>query len=94
MNDLKLEINSILQNEDIEGFIENGAPKDEYIDEATTMNNLINKIPLDNIQQKDIFSFLKSIWEESFNLSPDDIARRKEALERTSKQITLLIYRE
>lgn len=85
MNSLTIQINKILQQEDIEGLIEAGAPYDEYTSEAEAIAAILSK------EQGPDFTKLTNIifefWQNVFNLSDSDMNLRKDAIHRVSTNI-------
>lgn len=80
MNSLVSHINKILQQEDIEGLIEVGAPSDEYLSEAEAIALMVsNGVEMDaqNLENA-IFAF----WGNIFNLADNDMNLRRDAIHR------------
>ncbi len=61
---------------DIEGLIALGAPDDEYDDEAILIADFINKINTQNRDFEVIREGVLKIWQQSFDLSDDDLRLR------------------
>lgn len=80
MNTLVVHINRILQQEDIEGLIEAGAPSDEYASEAEAIASIVS-----NAKEHDLTNLEDAIcefWQNIFHLSDDDMDLRREAIHR------------
>ncbi len=80
-------IEQILIVEDIEGYIEIGAPGDEYEDEAVQIGAAISLLDSEQLNYENILSIVALVWAKSFNLSGEDIALRREALERVAAEV-------
>jgi hypothetical protein len=80
-------INSFLQTEDIEGFIELGAPNDEYESEAKDIAQNLTKLNLKELSFETILEVLSTIWTKNFNLNEEDLEKRQEALDKIARQI-------
>lgn len=81
-------INSILEQEDIEGYINLGAPSnDEYASEAADIAAAISQLDDSEITEGNIMALFALKWMENFNLSESDISQRTEALRRVTKTL-------
>lgn len=80
-------INALFQQEDMEGYINLGAPSDEYSSEAENIAAAISQLKDSEISEENITALLIVEWMKSFNLSESDIAPRAEALHRIAKDI-------
>lgn len=80
-------INSILEQEDIEGYINLGAPSNEYASEAADIAAAISQLDDSEITEGNIMALLALKWMENFNLSESDISQRTEALRRVTKTL-------
>ncbi|MET0155763.1 MAG: hypothetical protein ABW189_06650 [Rickettsiales bacterium] len=80
-------INALLAQEDVEGFIEAGAPIDEYIDEAAQIAAALLLLHRNELTDEIMLSTLSLIWMRSFELSEHDMALRLPALERIAVKI-------
>jgi hypothetical protein len=81
------DIENILIKEDVEGFIEDGAPEDEYSTEARYIARALLEITKTEFTQENIVSVISTLWAKSFNLSREDIKNRLPALQRVTKDI-------
>jgi len=80
-------IDNILVREDIEGFIEAGAPADEYQDEAAQIAAAITMVTVEKFNEDTILAIVSLVWMKSFELSEEDMALRLPALRRVTQTI-------
>lgn len=80
-------IDSILIQEDIEGFIEAGAPTDEYQDEAAQIAAAITLLAEEDFRDKNILAIISLVWMKSFELGEEDMALRLSALRCVTRAI-------
>lgn len=80
-------IDTILVQEDIEGFIEAGAPVDEYQDEAAQIAAAITLMTAENFDKDNILAVVSLVWMRSFGLGEEDVALRLPALRRVAQAI-------
>ncbi len=80
-------LNALLQEEDIEGFINLGAPSDEYLSEATNIATAISLLKKDEVTKDNITALITLEWMQSFNLLESDMESRKYAIQRIAKSI-------
>ncbi|MFZ5930347.1 MAG: hypothetical protein ACOY15_03915 [Pseudomonadota bacterium] len=80
-------IDNILIQEDIEGFIEAGAPADEYQDEAAQIAASIARLAEADFLEENILAIISLIWIKSFELAENDVALRLPALRRVTRAI-------
>lgn len=80
-------INSILEKEDIEGYVHLGAPSDEYTSESKDIAAAILQLDESERTEENIIAILMLEWMESFNLSETDMAQRADALRNVAKAI-------
>ena len=80
-------IEQILREEDVEGYIESGAPSDEYSSEAEEIMRFFQLPTVAPLTEGDVFERLLQIWEENFNLADEELRLRHPALLRVTKRI-------
>ena len=80
-------IDHILVREDIEGFIEAGAPVDEYQDEAAQIAAAVNMLTEENFREDTVLAIVTLVWSKSFELGEEDMALRLLALRRVAQAI-------
>jgi hypothetical protein len=83
------QINKILQELDIEGLLELGAPEDEYEDEAKQIANEIAAIK--KLNETILVEKIIELWSENFGpFDENDIQNRMREFERLSEEILKL----
>jgi len=92
---LEKRIQEVLNQEDIEGLLALGAPRDEYEGEAEHIGLAIRKLvcdrpgagaPIDAVK-----GIINATWRERFGpFSEEDLTRREPALERVATRIAAL----
>ncbi len=80
-------INSLLQQEDIEGYINLGAPSDEYLSEAENITAAISKLKANEITEENLIALLTLEWMQSFDLSEKEAILRAPALQKIARSI-------
>ncbi|MCK9994005.1 MAG: hypothetical protein Dbin4_02525 [Alphaproteobacteria bacterium] len=80
-------IDTILVQEDIEGLIEAGAPRDEYQDEAAQIAASLGMLDPENFSEDNILAIVSLVWLKSFDLSEADMALRLAAFRRVTQAI-------
>jgi hypothetical protein len=80
-------IKELTRNADIEGFIADGAPADEYDAEAEDLFRAIQHFATKELVPVRLMPILKRIWAVSFNVSGDELVSRTPALEALAAQI-------
>ena len=81
------DINDLLIQEDVEGFIELGAPQDEYESEAALIAAAILQLKENERTEDAILSVMAIIWMNNFNLGDDEMQLRLPALQRVAQAI-------
>jgi hypothetical protein len=80
-------IQELVATADVEGFIADGAPPDEYETEAELLFVAIENFPTADLLTPKILAILEPIWRKNFSLNDSDIALRRPALEALGQQI-------
>ena len=80
-------IKELVANADVEGFIADGAPADEYETEAELLFQQIQHLSTDELLAATILPILESIWNHSFEQSDPGLADRKPKLIELAGQI-------
>jgi hypothetical protein len=78
-------ISTVLRDEDIEGFIENGAPKDEYEPEADRIRDLIGRQASPSVDE--VCAIVRNVWAELFELDDNDLVKRADAFRRAAEKL-------
>ncbi|MDX2095762.1 MAG: hypothetical protein SFW64_07495 [Alphaproteobacteria bacterium] len=81
------DVNELLIQEDVEGFIELGAPHDEYESEAALIAAAILQLKENERTEDAILSVMAIIWMNNFNLGDDEMQHRIPALRRIAQEI-------
>ncbi len=76
-----------LQAEDIEGFLEAGAPSDEYVSEAKEIAKFLMKIGESERSEDNVAIIISRVWAKSFDLSKQDMTLRRSAIQRLARRL-------
>ena len=80
-------IQELVATADVEGFLADGAPADEYETEAELLFNAIENFPTADILAPKLMAILEDIWRKSFSLDDAALAQRRPALQALAGQI-------
>ncbi len=80
-------IQELVRAADIEHFIEEGQPADEYDPEESELFAVIQALPTSAILIGNLLPPLERIWRKSFSLSDEDLAQRRPHLLGLAKEI-------
>ncbi len=80
-------IQELVATADVDGFIADGAPADEYETEAEALFEHIQHFATAELVQSRLMPLLEGIWQRSFNLSADALAERRPGLLQLAGQI-------
>jgi hypothetical protein len=80
-------IKELTRDADIEGFIADGAPADEYDAEAEDLFKAIEHYATKELVAARLMPILKRIWAVNFNVGGDELESRLPALEGLANQI-------
>ena len=80
-------IQELVATADIEHFIAEGAPADEYETEAELLFNTVENLGTPDLTAHNIAPLIEDIWRKSFELDDAAIARRRPAMEVLAAQI-------
>ena len=80
-------IQELVATADIEGFIADGSPTDEYETEADLLFNNVENLPTPELTVPNILPLLEVIWQRSFSLDAAALATRRPALNALATQI-------
>jgi hypothetical protein len=81
------DVNELLIQEDVEGFIELGAPQDEYESEAALITAAILQIKEHERTEDSVLSVAAIIWMNNFGLGDEEMQLRLPALTRIVRAI-------
>jgi hypothetical protein len=80
-------IQELVATADIEGFIAEGAPADEYESEADALHAAIAHFPIAEVTPDRLIPIIEPIWRDSFQLDATALADRRPAIEQLAQQI-------
>ena len=80
-------IKELTRDADVEGFIADGAPADEYDTEAEDLFRAIQHFASKELVPVRLMPILKRIWAVNFNVSGDELTSRQPALDNLAQQI-------
>ena len=80
-------IQELVATADVDGFIAEGAPVDEYESEAEDLFERIRHFSTDELVVRTLTPHLEEIWQGSFQLSDADLALRRPKLHELAGQI-------
>lgn len=80
-------IDELVATADVEGFIADGAPADEYESESEQMFAAIRQFPTADLVAEKLLPILDGIWRQSFSLDDAGLAERRGALTGLAGQI-------
>ena len=80
-------IDELVAAADVEGFVAEGAPADEYESEAETLFAAIRHFPTADLVPETLMPILMGIWRENFSLDDAGVAERTPALRGLAEQI-------
>jgi hypothetical protein len=80
-------IQELVATADIEGFIAEGAPADEYESEAEALHAAIAHFAIADLNPERLVPILIPIWQQSFSLDESALAERQPALLALARQI-------
>ena len=80
-------INTILQKEDVEGLIAQGAPHDEYAHEAKEIADAVMSLNQDQQTETNVVAIISLVWAKSFNRSAEEIKKRIPTFQHIAQQL-------
>ena len=80
-------IQELVATADIENFIADGAPPDEYETEAELLFNTVENLATPDLTAGNIAPLIEDIWRKSFELDEASIAQRRPAIAALAAQI-------
>ena len=85
-------LKDLFSEHDIEGLIDEGAPIDEYDEEAIKLARRLKDLKLDKtkIDHTAIVDALMGIWSESFNLRGAELEKRRQNLTKLALEVETL----
>jgi hypothetical protein len=80
-------IQELVGTADIEGFIADGAPSDEYESEADALHAAIAHFTIAEVTTDRLIAIIEPIWRDSFQLDDTALAQRQPAIQALAQQI-------
>ncbi len=80
-------IQELVATADVEGFLADGAPADEYETEAELLFEQIRNLPTDDLVATNILPIAEDVWRRSFELNDAALAERRPRLTQLAAQI-------
>ena len=86
MTSRQCQINQVLRDEDIEGFIGLGAPPDEYESEADMIAGAIASEDQSKLTEGRITDVIRTVWAKMFGpFSEEELGKREDAFRRVAR---------
>lgn len=80
-------IEELVATADVEGFIANGAPADEYETEAEQIFEQLQSWPTADLKTEKILPILEEVWAQNFSLDEPGLEMRRVKLRELGGQI-------
>ena len=80
-------IQELVSTADVDGFIADGSPADEYESEADELFERIQGYATDELVATRLLPVLEEIWQSSFQLSGQDLSAKRPKLTELAQQI-------
>jgi hypothetical protein len=80
-------VNDLVTEQDVEGFIADGAPADEYESEVEEVFAALHALPAQEATKDRILLILQQTWKKNFSLSDADLQQRRPGLEKIVERI-------
>jgi hypothetical protein len=74
-------VNDLTTEADVEGFIADGAPADEYESEVEDVFAALVKLPAEEATKDAIVAIYGQVWKANFSLSDEEVLKRRAAFE-------------
>jgi hypothetical protein len=87
---MKIDLDSVqdlVTEQDVEGFIADGAPADEYEGEVEEVFAALHALPAEEATQDRILAILEETWKKNFSLSDEALKQRRPALKKIVERI-------
>lgn len=83
-----VQIQQVLNDEDIEGLLQVGAPTDEYETEARMIAETITQAHESKLTEERLTAVVRSTWAEMFGpFSEDQLRQREAAFQRVARRV-------
>jgi len=80
-------VQELVATADIEGFIADGAPSDEYESEAEELHAAIAHFSIAEVTADRLMPIIEAVWRDSFQLNDAALTQRRPALLMLAQQI-------
>lgn len=90
MNITSQNIEALLRQLDIEGYIQLGAPSDEYSSEAEVLYQALSELDDKDITQDAVELITIEVWKNSFNLGDADLNMRRPDIHNFAREVVRL----
>jgi hypothetical protein len=80
-------VNDLVTEQDVEGFIADGAPADEYEGEVEEVFAALHALPSAEATPDRILAILEQTWTKNFKLSDEALQQRRPRLEKIVERI-------
>jgi hypothetical protein len=80
-------VNDLVTEQDVEGFIADGAPSDEYESEVEEVFAALLALPGEEATNERIIAILEQTWKKNFSLSDEDLKQRRPSFEKIVERI-------
>jgi len=80
-------IDELIRTQDIEGFIAEGAPEDEYAPEIEVVYAQLLALPIQQASRERLIALLEAVWAKAFSLSVTQLETRKPDFEAIAGKI-------
>ena len=80
-------IDELIRTQDIEGYIAEGAPEDEYAPEIEEVFAQLRALPVEEASRERLLTLLESVWKKDFSLSASELETRRPGFEAIAGKI-------
>jgi len=80
-------VNDLTTEADVEGFIADGAPTDEYESEVEDVFAALVALPAEKATKEAIVAIYERVWAANFSLSDEDLLKRRGAFDGIAERI-------
>lgn len=80
-------VNDLITEADIEGFIADGAPADEYESEVEEIFAALVELPAEDATKDEIVAIFDGVWKKNFSLPDTELLKRRPAFEKVVDRI-------
>ena len=80
-------IDELIRTQDIEGFLADGAPEDEYAPEIEVVFAQLRALPIQQASRERLIALLEAVWTKDFSLSESELETRRPGFEAIADKI-------